>query len=82
MTVAPDAHRKIRAEMVRCGYTMDTLSAGTQISPEVLRSILRGQITRISTRNLFALAHAVGYETSVFVDLLSGNAAYPTIPYE
>lgn len=77
MTIPPEARVKIRAEMSRCGYTLDTLCAETQISQIVLRGILYGSAQSISTRNLFSLSRAFGYEVSNFVDLLSGAASYP-----
>jgi transcriptional regulator with XRE-family HTH domain len=67
----PDAGWTIRTEMVRCGYTMDSLSEETQISRAVLREILTGRARSISTRNLCAMARAFDYTASDFIDLLS-----------
>ena len=69
----PCAAELIRIEMVRCGYTLETLSARTEVSPMVLRGILTGRTTAISTRCLYALAVAFGYSMADFIDLLSGN---------
>ena len=77
MIVPQEARVKIRAEMSRCGYTLDALCAETQISQTVLRGILYGSARSISTRNLFSLSRAFGYEVSDFVDLLSGAVSYP-----
>ncbi len=63
----------IRAEMVRCGYTLDSLSADTDISKAVLQGILTGRASSISTRTLCALARTFGYSASEFTDLLAGN---------
>ncbi len=77
MNIPPEACHKIRAEMSRCGYTTESLSQKTEISVTVLRKLLSGRADTISTRNLYALAHAFGYETSVFLDLLTGSISYP-----
>lgn len=61
----------IRTQMVRCGYTMETLSAQTGISPAVLRAILTGRAKTISTRNICALAAAFDFSMSDLMDLLS-----------
>lgn len=71
MRTYPRADRIIRVEMVRCGYTADSLSEKTTISPAVLRGILTGRARTISTRNICALASAFGYGASEFIDLLS-----------
>lgn len=77
MTVPEDARIKIRAEMSRCGYTIESLCQSTDISQTVLRGILSGKAQSISTRNLYAMGRAFGYEISDFVDLLSGAVGYP-----
>ena len=77
MNIPPEACQRIRAEMVRCGYTMESLSQKTEISTAVLRKLLSGRADTISTRNLYALAHAFDYETSIFLDLLTGSIRYP-----
>lgn len=63
----------IRAEMVRLGYTLESLSLETDISTPVLHGILSGRSGSISTRNLCALARTFGYSVAEFTDLLSGN---------
>lgn len=63
----------IRAEMVRCGYTLESLSQDTDISKAVLQGILTGRASSISTRTLCTLARTFGYSASQFTDLLSGN---------
>lgn len=63
----------IRIEMVRCGYTTESLSEKTEISQQVLRGILTGRAKTISTRSIHALATAFGYPAADFVDLLSGH---------
>lgn len=63
----------IRIEMVRCGYTTESLSEKTEISQQVLRGILTGRAKTISTRNIRALAAAFGFTASDFLDLLSGH---------
>lgn len=73
----PDAGLIIRTEMVRCGYTTESLSEETQVSRAVLREILTGRAKSISTRNLCALARAFDYTASDFIDLLSGNGRTP-----
>ena len=65
----------IRIEMVRCGYTTETLSEKTAISPAVLRGILTGRAKSISTRNVCAIASAFDYPVAEFIDLLSQNGA-------
>ena len=77
MTIPPEASRRIRAEMVRCGYTTESLSEKTEISPTVLRKLLDGRADTISTRNLYALSRAFGYEASTFLDLITGSINYP-----
>ena len=69
----PNAAEMVRIEMVRCGYTAESLSQRTEISASVLRGILTGRSTAISTRNLYALSAAFGYPMAEFIDLLSGN---------
>lgn len=63
----------IRIEMVRCGYTTESLSEKTEISQQVLRGILTGRAKTISTRNIRSLAAAFGFSASDFLDLLSGH---------
>lgn len=77
MIVPDDARVKIRAEMTRCGYTVESLCQTADISQTVLRGILSGKSQSISTRNLYAMGRAFGYEISEFVDLLSGAVGYP-----
>lgn len=67
----PHAGETIRIQMVRCGYTTETLSEETMISLAVLRGILTGRARTISTRNIYALATVFGYSVSDFIDLLS-----------
>lgn len=74
MKVPSDAGDRIRIEMVRCGYTAQMLSERTMISPMVLRGILVGRGSSISTRNLCALASAFGYTAADFADLLCAPA--------
>lgn len=69
----------IRMEMVRCGYTAETLCEATELSPTVLRDILSGRKTSISTRNLCSMARVFGFGVSEFIDLLSGAVDFP--PY-
>ena len=69
----PHAPNVIRTEMVRCGYTLERLSAETDVSIAVLRGILSGRGKTISIRNIIALSRAFGYSSSDFIDLLSGN---------
>lgn len=73
MRAYPNAGNTIRIQMVRCGYTAQSLSEQTAISPAVLRSILTGRAGTISTRNLCALAAAFDFSVSDFLDLLSGH---------
>ncbi len=65
----------IRIQMVRCGYTLESLSRQTMISPAVLREILSGRAKTISTRNVCAMASAFGFPVSDFIDLLSGHGS-------
>lgn len=44
MIVPEDARIKIRAEMTRCGYTVESLCQSADISQTVLRGILSGKI--------------------------------------
>ena len=67
----PNAANIIRREMYRCGYVLERLSEKTEISPAVLRGILTGRSTTISTRNMVALARAFDYSASEFIDILS-----------
>lgn len=60
----------IRREMMRCGYTLESLSMETDISKPVLQGILTDRTSTISTRNLCALARAFDYGTAEFIDLL------------
>lgn len=69
----PNAGPLIRIEMVRCGYTLESLSEKTEISQQVLRGILTGRATTISTRNICALASVFGFSASDFIDLLCTN---------
>lgn len=71
MTI-PDPVPVIRAEMVRLGYTVETLSEESDISVAVLQGILRGRTNSLSTRTIFGLARAFHYETAEFIDLLHG----------
>ncbi len=73
MRAYPNAGQLIRIQMVRCGYTTETLSQETDISPQVLRGILTGRAQTISTRTVCALAAVFGFSAADFVDLLSGN---------
>lgn len=79
MKLYPDAAQRIRVEMVRCGYTAEGLSETTQISKAVLQGILNGRADAISTRNLFALSRAFGYDTASFIDLLAQGSPYQEI---
>jgi transcriptional regulator with XRE-family HTH domain len=67
----PQAGDVIRCEMVRCGYTTESLSERTFVSQAVLRGILTGRAKTVSTRTICALASAFGYTMSDFIDLLS-----------
>lgn len=71
MRAYPNAGPRIRIEMVRCGYTLESLSEKTEISQQVLRGILTGRATTISTRNICSLAATFGFSASEFIDLLS-----------
>lgn len=73
MRTYPNAAKIIRVEMVRCGYTTESLSEKTGISTAVLRGILTGRSKTISTRSVCALASAFGYPASEFIDLLSAQ---------
>lgn len=75
MKVPPRAGDVIRVEMVRCGYTLGSLSQETMISQPVLRAVLSGRAGTISTRNLYAMAAAFGYPLSQFIDLIAGTPA-------
>ncbi len=72
MRTYENAGEVIRIEMVRCGYTLETLSQRTDIAQHVLRGILTGRANTVSTRNTYALASAFGYPMAEFIDLLSG----------
>lgn len=63
----------IRAEMVRCGYTLESLSQDTDVSKAVLQGILTGRSSSISTRTLCSLARTFGYGAAEFADLLFRN---------
>lgn len=76
MKLFPGAAQRIRLEMVRCGYTMEQLAETTQISKPVLQGLLNGRAEAVSTRNLFALSRAFGYDTAFFIDLLSRESPY------
>ena len=71
MNVQKSAGQTIRIEMVRCGYTLETLSQRSGISTQVLRDILSGRSGSISIRNLSVLSGIFGYPTSVFIDMLT-----------
>lgn len=71
MRTYPHAGNRIRIEMVRCGYTLDSLSEKTEISRQVLRGILTGRSQTISTRTVCMLAATFGFSAADFVDLLS-----------
>lgn len=75
-TMKTDTHTStiIRAEMRRCGYTLDSLTEETQISKAVLQGILSDRAKSISTRTICALARTFGYSAAEFMDLLSGNS--------
>jgi len=62
----------LRIEMVRCGFTLETLSLRTGVSQPVLRNILTGRAKSISTRIICALAGPLGYSASELIDLFSG----------
>ena len=72
MRTYENAGETIRIQMVRCGYTLESLSARTEISTQVLRNILTGRANTISTRSTAALARAFGFSMAEFIDLLSG----------
>ena len=67
----PYAGERIRIEMVRCGFTLSSLSERTGISTAVLRGILTGRTQVVSTRSICALSTAFGYSAADFIDLLS-----------
>ncbi len=71
MRAYPGAGDFIRIQMVRCGYTLETLSEKTMISQAVLREILTGRAKTISTRNICAMASAFDFSVADFIDLLS-----------
>lgn len=73
MKIDTSTGNMIRTEMIRCGYTLESLSEETQISKTVLQGILHGRAATISTRNIVALARTFGYSAAEFIDLLSGN---------
>lgn len=64
----------IRAEMRRCGYTLEALTEETEISKAVLQGILSDRAKSISTRTICSLARTFGYSAAEFMDLLSGNS--------
>ena len=68
-----NAGELVRIQMVRCGYTLETLAQQTRISKNVLQGILSGRANTISTRNTCFLASAFGYSMADFIDYLSGN---------
>ena len=70
-----NAGETIRIQMVRCGYTSETLAERTGISSSVLRGILTGRTGTISTRNVYAMAKAFDFPAADFIDLLSGALA-------
>lgn len=47
--------------------------------PDSAKGDLSGKSKSISTRNLYAMGRAFGYEISDFVDLLSGAVGYPEV---
>lgn len=65
-------------EMVRWGYTTDSLSEACDISKPVLQGLLTNRAVTISTRNVYALARAFGYPVSDFIDLLHGTPVSPS----
>lgn len=71
MNISPAAGQRIRIEMVRCGYTLESLSETADISPAVLRGILTGRASTVSTRNLCAMARVFGYSAAELADRLS-----------
>lgn len=71
MRAYPNAGNLIRIQMVRCGYTIETLSSETEISPQVLRGILTGRSKTISTRTICALAKVFDFPAAEFVDMLA-----------
>ncbi len=73
----PAAPQRVRMEMARCGYTLERLSAETQISRAVLRGILNGKT--ISTRCVCSLARAFDYDAASFMDVLSQESLYGNI---
>lgn len=73
MTRFVHPHLKIRTEMYRCGFTVETLSEATEISVPVLRELLSGRTSTISIRNLCALSRVFGYSTADFIDLLAAD---------
>lgn len=74
MRAYPNAGNLIRIQMVRCGYTLESLSNETDISLQVLRGILTGRTKTISTRTICALAKVFDYPAAEFVDMLSESA--------
>ena len=74
MKIEQTAGNIIRTEMIRCGYTLDSLSMKTDISSAVLRGILTGRSKTISTRSICSLARTFGYSAAEFMDLLAGNS--------
>lgn len=78
MRAYPGAGDTIRTQMVRCGYTLATLSEQTMISQAVLREILTGRAKTISTRNICAMAAAFDFSVADFIDLLSSPRLNPT----
>lgn len=70
--IIPDPVPVIRTEMVRWGYTVESLSKESDISTAVLQGILRGRNKSLSTRTIFGLSRAFHYETAEFIDLLHG----------
>lgn len=76
MKISDATVNTLRAEMTRCGFTLNSLSEETQISTTVLHGILTSRANTVSTRNVCALARAFGYCAADFVDLLSGNLPY------
>lgn len=75
MIICDQAGSLLRIEMVRCGYTLDSLSDTSGISRDVLRCILNGRSRSVSTRTLCALAPLFGCSAAELTDLLAGVSA-------
>ena len=81
MKIEQTAGNTIRTEMMRCGYTLDSLSEETDISKAVLQGILTGRSKSISTRTICSLARTFGYGAAEFMDLLSGHGTVTETNY-